>query len=145
MEDYNKEDVLNALSSLDKKSRKRVLVDQRSYLIGILAYRFMMPEHQIAKITGIKRCTVNHNKTIILDFYKDKTYQENVYVYIARFPFDFSVVDRTKPGNKKRNIHLDLDTKLANKLKVAGSMLGHTDIRVTITFFLEKSLKLWEE
>jgi hypothetical protein len=145
MEDYNKEDVLNALSSLDKKSRKRVLVDQRSYLIAILAYRFMMSEHQIAKSTGINRFTVNHNKTIALDFYNDSMYKQNVYVYSVSFPFDFSVIERTKAVNKIRSIQLDLDIKVINKLKAAGSILGHDDVRETIKLFIEKSLKLWEE
>ncbi len=145
MEDYNKEDVVNALSSLDKKSRKRVLVDQRSYLIGLLAYRFMMTEHHIANLTGIKRCTVSHNKTIVLDFYKDTMYKQNVYVYSVQFPFDFSVIERNKTVNKIRVIQLDLDIKLVNKLKAAGSILGHTDVKDTIKLFIEKSLKLWDE
>jgi len=145
MEDYTKEDVLKALSSLDKKSRKRVLVDQRSYLIAILAYRFMMSEHQIANLTGINRFTINHNKTIALDFYKDAMYKKNVYVYSVSFPFDFSVIERTKAVNKIRSIQLDLDIKVINKLKTAGSILGHEDIRETIKLFIEKSLKLWEE
>jgi len=145
MEDYTKEDVLRALSLLDKKTRKRVLVDQRSYLIAILAYKFMMTEHQIANTTGIKRFTVNYNKGIALDFYKDKMYQDNVFIYSASFPFDFDTVEKYKPSDKKRNIQICLDKKFIKKLKAAGSMLGHTDVRVTIKFFLEKSLKLWEE
>jgi hypothetical protein len=145
MEDYTKEDVLKALSSLDKKSRKRVLVDQRSYLIAILAYRFMMSEHQIANTTGIKRCNINHNKTIALDFYKDPMYKNNVYVYSVSFPFDFSVIEKNKAVSKIRSIHVDLDIKVVNKLKAAGSILGHEDIRETIKLFIEKSLKLWEE
>ena len=74
MEDYTKEDVLQALSKITVNSRKRVLVDQRSYLIGILAYRFMLSEHTIAKLTNIKRYSINYNKKIVLDFHKDKSY-----------------------------------------------------------------------
>ena len=44
MEDYTKDDVLEALSKLDLKSRKRVLVDQRSYLYAVLAYKFNISE-----------------------------------------------------------------------------------------------------
>ena len=52
MEDYTKENVIKALSAISFSSRKRCLVDQRSYLIGILVYKFMMPPREIAKETG---------------------------------------------------------------------------------------------
>jgi hypothetical protein len=61
------------------------------------------------------------------------------------FPFDFGTVnDHVKVGRAVR-VELDLDRRFYNKLKAAGSILGHRDIRVTIKLFLEKSLKLWEE
>jgi hypothetical protein len=145
MEDYGKEDVLTALLPLITKTRKRVLVDQRSYLIGILAYRFMMTEHTIAKTIGLHRDVVNYNKRLVRQLHGDKSYQENIYVYAQMFPFDFSTVnDHVKVGRAVR-VELDLDRRFYNKLKAAGSILGHRDIRVTIKLFLEKSLKLWEE
>jgi len=145
MEKYTKEDVLEAFLTLPSKSRLRFLVDQRSYLIGILAYRFMMTEHQIASITGIKRDKVNYNKKIAIQFHKDKLYMQNVYVYAQMFPFDFSIIESMSIVNRLKRVELDLDKKFYNKLKAAGAILGHKDIRVTIKMFLEKSLKLWDE
>jgi hypothetical protein len=144
MEDYTKDDVITALSKIPMNSRQRVLVDQRSYLMGLLAFRFMMTEHAIAKVTGIKRDKVNYNKKLVLQFCKDKSYIQNVYVYAQMFPFDFNVIDSSRPHRMKR-IELDVDQKFFNKLKTAGSILGHDDIRITIKFLLEKSIKLWEE
>jgi hypothetical protein len=145
MDDYSKGDVINALLSLDMTTRTRVLVDQRSYLIGILAYRFMMTEHQIAKRINIKRDKVNYNKRLVLQFYNDKLYKQNIYVYAQMFPFDFSIIQPVSTSDRSIRVELDLDKKFYNKLKAAGSILGHTDIRITIKMFLEKSLKLWEE
>lgn len=145
MEDYAKEDVINALLKISMNDRKRVLVDQRSYLIGILAYRFMMTEHQIADITGFKRDKVNYNKKLAIQFHKDKLYMQNVYVYAQIFPFDFSVIEPVSVSNRLKRVELDLDKKFYNKLKAAGAILGHDDIRTTIKLFLQKSLKLWEE
>ena len=145
MEDYSKDDVLNALLSLDLTKRTRVLVDQRSYLIGILAYRFMMTEHQIADLIHIKRDKVNYNKKLAIQFYNDKLYKQNVYVYAQMFPFDFSVIEIVSITQRAKRVELDLDKKLYNKIKAAGAILGHHDVRVTIKLFLEKSLKLWEE
>ena len=144
MDDYTKDDVITALSKIPMNSRQRVLVDQRSYLMGLLAFRFMMAEHAIAKATGIKRDKVNYNKKLVLQFSKDKSYIQNVYVYAQMFPFNFNVIDSSRPHRMKR-VELDLDQKFFNKLKATGSILGHNDIRMTIKFLLEKSMKLWEE
>ena len=144
MDDYTKEDVIKSLLTLNAKTRKRVTVDQRSYLIGLLAFRFMMGEHAIANAVDYKRSNVNYNKKIAVEFCKDKSYMQNVYVYSMMFPFDFSIITSSRPNRVKR-IELDVDPKFYNKLKVMGSMLGHDDIRVTVKFLLEKSMKLWEK
>jgi len=145
MEDYSKTDVITRLLSMDLITRKRVLVDQRSYLIGILAYRFMMSEHKIADLTNIKRDKINYNKKLVIQFYNDKLYKQNVYVYAQMFPFDFSVIELVSITHRLKKITIDMDKKFYNKLKAAGAILGHNDVRVTIKLFLEKSLKLWEE
>lgn len=143
MEDYTKEEVLKELNSL-AKGRKRNLVDQRSYLIAVLAYRFMLPEHTIAELTGIKRDTVHYNKKLAVQFHTDKSYMQNVYVYSVMFPFALCVINTNRPNRSKR-IEVDVDRKFYNKLKAAGSILGHKDVRITIKLLLEKSLKIWAE
>jgi hypothetical protein len=145
MEDYTKETVINALLTLNLKTNARVAVDQKSYLIGILAYKFMMTEHAIAKELDIKRHTVNYSKKLALQFYNDKLYKQNVYVYAQLFPFDFSTVSKFSDTNRNVEVKLILDKKFYNKLKKAGDIVGHKDIRTTIQMLLEKSLKLWEE
>jgi len=145
MEDYTKDDVINALIQIPVNSRKRVLVDQRSYLMGLLVYRFMMTEHAIANIVGIKRDKVHYNKKLALQLCTDKSYMQNVYVYAQMFPFDFSVIEATSSVHRLKTVELVLDKKFFNKLKATGSILGHDDIRTTIKFLLEKSMKLWEE
>jgi hypothetical protein len=144
MEDYTKEDVLNELILLDRDSRKRHLVDQRSYLIAILAYRFEMTEHGIAKVLNYKRDKVHYNKKLALQFHADKSYMQNIYVYSVMFPFDLDIVEVARIHRSQR-IELDLDPKLYKKLRAARAILGHKDIRTTIKLFLEKSLLLWEK
>jgi hypothetical protein len=144
MEEYTKEEVINSLVALDSKSRKRYLVDQRSYLIAILAYKFFMSEHAIAKAVNYKRDKVHYNKKIALHFYSDKSYKENVYVYSVMFPFELDKTEVSRMHRSQR-VELDLDAKFYKKLKAVGAILGHKDIRVTIKLFLEKSLTLWEK
>lgn len=144
MVEYSENEVLHSLSRLDKKSRKRALVDQRSYLIAILAYKFKLSEHKIARRTGYKRDTVNYNKKIAVQFYDNKEYQSNIYVYAQQFPFDFSTIDSPK-SHRDVKVELVIDQKTYNKLKASGVILGHKDVRTTIKLLIEKSLKIWEE
>jgi hypothetical protein len=144
MEDYTKNDILNILIKMDLKTRKRVLVDQRSYLIGILAYKFMMSNSEIAKETGVTRFKAFYNKKLAVEFCKDKLYIQNVYVYAQLYPFDFTKPNIAK-SNRNTTVELVLDSKFYNKLKVTGEILGNKDIRTTIKFLLEKSMKVWEE
>jgi hypothetical protein len=146
MEEFTKEDVVEALLKIPNKSRHRVLVDQRSYLVAILAYRFLLTENTIAGLTGFKRDKVNYNKKLALQLHADKSYHQNVYVYAQMFPFDFSLVD-TSPTNTRRStrVELDLDRKVYRKLKAIGAIMNHKDVRTTIKLFIEKGLKLWEE
>lgn len=143
MEDYTKEDVIDALVKLDLQTRKRAVIDQKSYLISILAFKFKMPEYTIAKTCGLKRHAVNYGKRLFIQFHNDKSYLQNIYVYSQSYPFDFNTVTVTKP-NRNITVELVLDKKFYNKLKTTGEILGNKDIRTTIKFLLEKSLKLWE-
>jgi hypothetical protein len=105
----------------------------------------MMTEYQIGDLINIKRNKINYNKKLVIQFHNDKSYKQNVYVYAMLFPFDFSVIEIVSVTQRAKRVELDLDKKLFNKIKAAGAILGHNDVRVTIKLFIEKSLKLWEE
>ena len=145
MVEYSRDEVLHSLSQLNKKSRKRVLVDQRSYLLAILAYKFKLTEYKIADLTGYKRHTVNYNKKIAVRFHNNKDYMSNVYVYAQQFPFDFSLIINSPKPQRNVTIDIVIGEKMYNKLKASGVILGHKDVRTTIHLLLEKSLKVWEE
>ena len=144
MIEYSQKEVLQALSQLNKKSRKRVLVDQRSYLIGILAFKFHISEHRIAELTGYNRYTINYNKRLPVTLCKDSGYLSNVYVYAQKFPFDFSLID-TQRIHRDVKVELTIDRKTYRKLKAAGVAVGHKDVRTTIKLLIEKSMKIWDE
>ena len=144
MEDYTKEDVIEVLVALDFQSRKRYLVDQRSYLIGILCHKFNLSEHTVDKLTGVNRSTVHYAKRLAIQFKDDKLYQQNVYVYAQMFPFNFNTVN-DKKSHRKHTVILHFDDKFGKKLKTIRDVLGHDDIRTTIRHMLDKYIKLWEE
>ena len=146
MEDYTKEEVVASLEQLPSNLRTRSVVDQRSYLIGLLAYRFGMSEPQIADMLGFKRSKINYNKKIVIQFHSDKMFQANVYVYAQMYPFDFSVIETVQQVQRNKRVQIDISRNMYNKLKAAGAIYGHKDIRITIKFLLDKSIRmLWEE
>jgi len=92
MKDYTQEEVLKSLLNIKKKSRKRELVDKRSYLISILAFKFKLTEYEIAHLTGFNRNTVHYNKNLPVRLHKDFQYMENVYSLAQKYPFDHSEI-----------------------------------------------------
>jgi hypothetical protein len=144
MEDYTVQDVVDAIKLIDPNNRKRVLVDQRSYLIGLLAYKFDLSEHTIAGLINYKRDKVNYNKKLVIQWHTDSIYKQNVYVHTTMFPFDFSPFKSGKTARQVR-IVLDIDQKFFNKLKKYGDVSNQKDIRLTIKDMLTKVIKLWEE
>jgi hypothetical protein len=144
MEDYSKDDVVKALNSIEKTSRKRVLVDQRSYLIGILYEKFKVTEKGIADLIGVKRTKVNYARRLPIQFKDDKMYKQNVYVYAQMFPYDFSESYAVKSG-RHSTVAVTLEPKLEKKLNKIRKLLGHDHMRTTIKYLVDKSIKLWEE
>ena len=75
MKKYNKDDVINELLKLANKQRLQVVVDQRSYLIAILIYKFSMTEQSVADATGLSRIRVHYNKKFAINFYEHVSFQ----------------------------------------------------------------------
>jgi hypothetical protein len=144
MEDYKIEEVVEALKSLNKNSRQRSLVDQRSYLFGLLHQKFELSEKKIAVLTGFTRSRVNYARRMPIQFIADESYQQNVYVYAQLFPHDFKKSYAVK-SHRHHTIKLVIDDKTGRKLKRIKGILNHDDIRDTVKHLLDKSLKLWEE
>jgi hypothetical protein len=144
MEDYKIEEVIRSLKALDRNSRKRSLVDQRSYLFGLLHQKFEISEQKIAHLTGFTRSRVNYARRMPVQFMNDESYQQNVYVYAQLYPHNFRKSYAVK-SHRHHTIKLVIDNKTGRKLKRIKGILNHSDIRDTVKHLLEKSLKLWEE
>lgn len=149
MRDYTIEEVVKSLSEIKKKSRKRVLVDQRSYLIGILVHRFRLTEHNVARLTGYNRDTIHYNKKLPIRLCSDSIYKSNVCIFANLYPFDFEIYSKTleeeKESKKNISVSLVIDAKTYKRLKAAGWLRGHKDVRTTIKQLIDKTLRVWDE
>lgn len=146
MKNYTIDDVVNEMLSLPQKSNKRIVVDPRSYMIGVLVYKFNLTQHAIADMAKINRNKIQHNKGLPIYLWKDKTYQENIKKYHEKFPFDFSeIVPGAKNRNDKIKVVVYLSKSEHKKLKAYTQIKGHQYMPNTIRHLLKKSIKLWEE
>lgn len=149
MKDYTIEEVVQSLLKINKKSRKRELVDQRSYLIGILIHKFRLTEYSVADLTGYNRHTIHYNKKLPIQLCSDSTYICNVYFLANQYPFDFAkyseTIENEDKTRKNVSISLVINRKTYKRLKAVGWLKGHKDIRTTIKELIDKTLKVWEE
>jgi len=91
--DYTKEEVVAKLTSLNKDTRKlRDLVDQRSYLITILYYKFNLTEEIIGSYCNRNHSSINHSKKRVCDLFavNDKSFMHNIKNLYDEFPCDFA-------------------------------------------------------
>jgi hypothetical protein len=144
MKEYQVEAVIEKLKTIDYKTRKRATVDQRTYLIGLMYYKFKCSEYSIASLTGIKRCNIQYGKNMPMQFMSDPGYIENTKELLELFPFDFTKGFITNI-NRDTTVKVVFDKKTMRKLEKCKDILGHVDIRTTIKHFINKSLSIWEE
>ena len=102
MEEYTAQDVINTLKELipKYKTRKRLYIDKRNYLICILYYKFLYTEKMIVNVFSstkniIDRSTVCHGKkqpTNMIRF-NDSQFLENISILYKQFPFKIPEYD----------------------------------------------------
>jgi hypothetical protein len=146
---YTIADVLKELKKITCKSRKRELVDQRSYLIGLLYYRFKLTEEDIASLTTINRNKVHYNKKLPVTYKTNFDYIKHTQTLIEKYPYDFpeSKKRKIRKVNKNACISIRFSAQQKEKLKKIQKILTHTDITITVRHLIRNSLKnkLWEE
>ena len=109
------------VNNLSSKSRKRIYIDPRNYLVGVLYYKHGLTEEEIATIISRDRTTVNYSKDIPYHLRNNFSFLENTKKVREMFPCKF-----TKNGsrhlyiNRKRTISFNVtedEYLLLKKLK----------------------------
>lgn len=75
---YKLKDIIEEFKKLNIPSRKRELVDQRSYLLGLMYFKFKLTEEQIASKVNIKRAKVQYNKHLPAKYSGQPDYSYNI-------------------------------------------------------------------
>jgi hypothetical protein len=100
--DYSEEEVVSELKKLtQEKTRVRVKVDKKCYLIALLYYKFFVTEEAIGSYCNMNHSSINYSKKKVCDLFvtKNKGFMDNVNELYEKFPYDFTApesVARTK-------------------------------------------------
>lgn len=143
---YKLEDITKEFKKLNTASRKRELVDQRSYLIGLMYFKFDLTEEQIATKVNIKRAKVQYNKHLPAKYSGQPDYAYNIDTLALKYPFEFPAY---KVQKKKRNgdfVKVKFSKHQRQGLVEARKKLGHTDVAITVRYLVNKALnnKIWD-
>ena len=145
-DNYTMKDVVEEFKKLNTPSRKRELVDQRSYLIGLMYFKFDLTEEQIASKVNIKRAKVQYNKHLPAKYNGQPDYAYNIDALALKYPFEFPAY---KVKKKKRNgdfVKVKFSKHQRDGLVEARKELGHTDVAITVRYLVNKALKnkIWD-
>ena len=144
--DYKLKDILNEFNVINSKSRKRELVDKRSYLIALMYFKFGLVEEQIATLTNITRAKVQYNKYLPGKYGTQLEYSHNTDEFKKKYPFSFPEFRIKRPTRDGEFVKVRFSIIQREKLISAKKELGHTDVSVTIKYLIKQALKerLWD-
>lgn len=144
---YDVTDVLKELKKITCKSRKRELVDQRSYLIGLLYYRFKLTEENIASLTNINRNKIHYNKKLPITYKKNLDYIKHIKHLIGKYPYEFPIFKNKKGRKDTAFTFIRFSTEQKEELRNAQKILKHSDITITIRYLIRNALKnkIWDK
>lgn len=147
---YTLDDILEYLKKITpvKRHRKRIWLDPRNYIIGILYYKFNQSEIALEAILNIDRSTVNHSKRLPYDMisYMDPTFMKNTMEVRRLFPFDFPVpnteLEKTFPQKFSYRVSFD---KQSFKRVREYCLLREEHPSIALSKLIMKSIDLWEK
>ena len=144
---YDVTDVLKELKKITCKSRQRKLVDQRSYLIGLLYYRFKLTEENIASLTTINRNKVHYNKKLPVRYKTNLDYIKHTQALIEKYPYDFPEFKQKNIRKENGSISIRFSAQQKEKLRKIQKILTDSDITVTVRYLIRKAIKnkIWEK
>ena len=150
--EYKLEDVIEYWKSIkpEKRTRKRVVVDPRNYLMALMFYKFNVSEMELESIIGIDRSSVNHSKKhpYSLIKIKEAAFMRNTVDVRKRFPYEFPSTEKMEIKEERFNrpysYRISFDRKLYHKIK-AYSRVKECDPRTALRDLIQKALALWEE
>ena len=116
---FNKSDLLAYVKDnpdLRKKTRKRVVVDKRNYILAILHYHFKMTEVELASIFLKDRSSINHAKRMPYNLKSDKDFILHTEHLRKKFPYTFPKSDLPQNVTRKIKVESLYDNEQHKKL-----------------------------
>lgn len=128
-----------------QKTRRRVYVDKRNYVIAVLYYKFKYTEEELSEIFGTNRTTINHGKKQPNYLFTDALFTDHTKELRELFPYVFpDPVENMKKPRSHHKMILNLEPDLYDKLKFKAELEG-VYVKTVAINLLRKVVKIWEE
>ena len=136
------ESIIKYLKKIVSKSRKRNLLDQRNYLIGILYHKYGYTEKEIAIVAKRDRSSLTQSKNSGWYLKNDTDFNNNIKEIKKLFPFEFSkpLIQQVRPV-RKVIIHVALSPEIQILLDNYQIKIGTFRKSSAITHFLNNHLE----
>ena len=150
--EYTQYDVIQEFKKLFliSKDKKNQIIERRSYLIGILYYKFKLSEQEIFSYTNLlSRSAINYTKKIAIDRLRigDPRFIDNVSDLIEKFPFDFTEACGKVVHYTHSTVEVTIKLNYKNYARLNRYMKAKkiTEDNLAVQQLLLTTLKLWEE
>jgi hypothetical protein len=147
---YTAEEIIEFFKSTwgIKKTRKRIYIDPRNYVLAVIYDRFNYTEEELAVIFDMDRSTINYGRKLpyyYVEVQKNEQYLENVELLLERFPHKFKKYELGEERTVMNSLYLKgIPAEVFNPLRERAQMLN---IRVDtfVKMELKKLVKKWEQ
>ena len=149
--EYTQYDVIQEFKKLFliSKDKKNQIIERRSYLIGILYYKFKLSEQEIFSYTNLLSRSINYTKKIAIDRLRigDPRFIDNVSDLIEKFPFDFTEACGKVVHYTHSTVEVTIKLNYKNYARLNKYMKAKkiTEDNLAVQQLLLTTLKLWEE
>ena len=145
---YTLDDITEYLKKVTPavRTRERVWLDPRNYLIAILYYKFGLSELALESLLQIDRSTINHAKKIphgMISYY-DPTFMKNTIEVRHLFPYDFPGKDPKPQHQQQYSYRVGFDKQNFKRVREYCLQKGEHP-SIALSKLILKSIDLWEK
>lgn len=123
----------------NRMCRKRIFVDPRNYLIGILYCKYHYTEQEIGIMIKRKRIVVHHSKHMAFQNRNDSEFLINTAEVRNEFPFIFTKPEfNSRDLSRRTTIKVPITASRARKLERYKTQIGIERTGTAIAMFIDE-------
>lgn len=139
-EEFTEQDLVDYIKEerLDRKLRKREIIDPRNYIINILYYKFKWSELRISIVLDKNRSSISLAKNSAFFLAADPAFLRNTIEVREKFPWTPQEPDKlAQTFKKRRSLVVFLDDQEVEKVENVRKQLGVRTLGTAIKYLIK--------